>query len=308
MKIKILLIYITSCFLLSCNSYNTFFKKTGNSNSITFKKLERLNLSNTGNAIIYEQLGKCLNLHSLNLSNNANLDFEIALRLIKNPSKLKVLILDDNDLSKIPEAIIRFRNLEQLSLNKNPKLNLLSTLSKLQSLPLQFLNLQENDLAALPNTIEELKELKDLNLTNNKISDNETFKYLKKLPKLESLWLNKNELKTLPKGLFNLKNIKNLYIENNELLTIPDAIVAMQKVWVIHVGHNLLEELPLALTKMPSLLLVHANNNKIKYVPEVYGTKKSNVKGLVLNNNNIPNKTKAYLKKQARLFFILSLD
>ena len=115
--------------------------------------------------------------------------------------RVKVLNLQDNELSYFPTSILKLTNLRELNLNNNKITALPEDISGLKNL--EKLNLSYNELEFLPESIGNLTNLKDLNLY---------FNYLKELPdsignliKLKRLGLWRNfELKSLPKSLSNL--------------------------------------------------------------------------------------------------------
>jgi len=308
MRINRMYLYILVFITLSgCQNYKTFYHKNASINSTTPNKDNRADLSYTNNDSIQSKLSQYRNLCALDLSNNLDLDLDAALNTISNPSRLRVLILNDNDLKKLPQSIKRFPELRQISLNGNPNINLEQAFDVLKELPIEFINLQNNKLTTLPENINQVTSLEDLNLSKNQINDGMTFHHLSKLPKLNSLWLTQNEIQQLPQELFELNQIRNLYLEKNNLNTVPLEISQMKKVWVVHIGHNNFKTMPEAFAKMPSLLLLHINNCHINSIPEVYATKESNIKGLILDNNLLTTDDKKRWKKEFNNHFVLSL-
>lgn len=308
MRIKRIYHYILVIIILaSCKTYKTFYKETSTLDSKTSHKDYRLDLSNVPIDSIKVKLEGFTNIYSLDLSNQKQIDLDHIIRVIPNPNKIKVLILDGNNLSKLPESIKLLSELRQISLNNNPNLDLKQALKMMEQLPLVFINLQNNELTKLPPEIANISTLKDLNLSKNRIEDNVTFQHLSELPALTSLWLTRNKLDQLPKGLSHLKKLKNLYVEHNNLLDIPTEIEQMEKVWVLHAGHNKFKELPEAFAKMPSLILLHINDCDISNIPQIYGTKESSVMGLILDNNNLDEVTKKRWKKKLHHYFLLSI-
>lgn len=309
MKTRRIFLYMCVCITLSsCQTYETFFKETATIDSKNFQGDQRLNASNSTSVEIKQKLSKFNNLHALDLSNNPSLDLEGVIAAVSNPKELRVLILDGNHLEELPANLQRFSNLTQISLNNNPNLQLEQAFDILTTLPIIFLNLQDNELRKLPSNVANIKTIKDFNLSGNHLDDNETYSYLSKLPLLNSLWLTRNKLDKLPRGLFELTNLKNLYVEHNKLSNISVEIAQMKSVWVLHAGHNNFKELPAAFAKMPSLMLLHVNNCDISIIPDVYATKESNVKGLILDNNNLTPTIKKRWKKELRHNFLLSME
>lgn len=302
--------YIILC-VTSCSTYNTFYKPTENDidTNSSKKEIYRFKVKNYNYDTTKADLSQLQSLRMLNLSNTtSNLGtLNALLNEIPNPEKLQVLILDSLNLEYIPKAIKRFKHLKQLSLNKNPKLNLDNVFTDIQNLPIEFLNLQYNHLTKLPASIQLVETLEDLNLTGNNLTDTKTYTHLSKLTKLRSLWLNNNNLDVLPKTISQLKQLCNLYFEHNNLTDLPDGFKKMKRVWVIHAGHNKFTSLPLQLSHMKVLTLLHINNCEINVIPDEFKSKNS-LLGLIMDNNNLSEIDKTKWKKQLRRFFILSMD
>jgi Leucine-rich repeat (LRR) protein len=304
----IISLYIILC-ISSCSTYNTFYKPTENDTS-SRKEIYRFNFQNYAFNTAKESLSQLQHLRVLNLSHTTkNVDtLNQLLNQIPNPEKLQVLIVDNLDLVSIPIAIKRFTNLKQLSLNKNPQLNLDKVFTSIQNLPIAFLDLQYNHLTELPSSVQFLETLEDLNLTGNNITDTKTFIHLSKLTKLRSLWLNYNDLEALPKTISQLNQLRNLYFEHNNIKELPEDFKQMDKVWVIHAGHNKFTSIPTQLSEMKALLLLHINNCNIKAIPEAFKSKKLSLFGLIIDNNNLPETDKIKWKKEFRQFFVLSMN
>lgn len=299
------LIYL---FLMTgCNTYKTYYGITEVDN-FEKKRIDILRLD-----ISYSQkpLGALENLQilkMLNLSGREEFAIHKILEAIPNPLALKILILDDASLETLPQSITRFENLEQLSLNENPQLNLQEVAQIIKDLPIEFLNFQANDLREIPRSIDELVMLEDLNLSNNKLFNFEHFDYLSSLKNLRSLWLTNNSLASLSKSLGSLQQLRNLYIEHNEISIFPEELIGMKNLGVLHAGHNQFTELSPTFALLPKLLLLHINNCSIRKIPSVFNHKKNYpILGLILDNNNLTKEMKIAYQKKFDHFFILSI-
>lgn len=94
------------------------------------------------------------------------LSFESAL---KEPLKVKELILTDKGITKLQDEIVSMKKLETINLSLNKGLDIVDVISKLSQLPkLKELNISSCDLTELPKEIAGLKSLKKLKLGANK--------------------------------------------------------------------------------------------------------------------------------------------
>ena len=309
MKTRKIVFILGLYFCLSgCSRYQTFFGPTETLSNSDRQPVYRLHLGDTPDDSIFALLPRYSDLRMLDLSGKRNIDLTRVFASIPQPDQLKVLLLDSLDLKQLPDNIRRFSQLEQLSLNGNPDLMHPKTFVTLKSLPLEFLNLQHNYLQEVPAGLKYISTLRDLNLSYNRLQLDTNFDSLVQLTDLKSLWLTGNQLQALPHSLFSLTQLCNLYIEHNQLTAIPEDIQQLKNVWIIHAGHNQFTELPAAFARMPSLLLLHSNNCKIRSVSSIYETKRSNVKGLILDQNPLDPLTKERLQKRSRRYFLLSVE
>jgi len=99
---------------------------------------------------------------------------------------LQRVTLNKNQLRWLPDGLETITNLQMLSLNANPDLDLGDAFTRLAKMThLQILSLQNNQLTALPEEIAHLKKLRKLLLTGNNISEGERGKIVKWLPDTE---------------------------------------------------------------------------------------------------------------------------
>lgn len=294
----------------SCNTYTNFYSETYTRipKSQYASHMHRLDFSHQNLDTLPYQISEINDLRMLNLSGNPNLNLSDALQKLKRHKNLEILILDSLQLSEIPETIKNFSNLKQLSLAYNPNLDLGKAFDLISELQLEFLNLKGNDIDELPYNITALQTLKDLNLSYNTLRAPSNYILLGKLPKLYSLWIDHNQIETLPKTIGHLNQIRFLYLDHNVLKTLPTEMSSMQKLWVVHAGYNEFEELPEVFAHMRSLFMVHINNSDIKTIPEAFKTEKYPLAGLILDNNPISEEEKRRVEKLFKSFFLLSFE
>lgn len=130
---------------------------------------------------------------------------------------LRILMLDTNELTELPQEICLLSALERLSLSNN-------------------------HLKTLPDAFSSLRNLKSLHIANNK---------LEKMPfpicdlaNLQFLDASDNMLKELPAEISSLKNLESLLLIFNRLSELPDSICEMKELRVLWLGKNNLRRLP----------------------------------------------------------------
>ncbi|MFC2145968.1 COR domain-containing protein [Acidobacteriota bacterium] len=162
---------------------------------------------------------------------------------------VKGLSLCDLRLTRVPELLTKFQQLEQLDLYKTQ----ISDVSSLKELKwLTMLVLESNQISDI-SSIKELKELTELNLGNNQISD---IACLKELKRLTTLYLQRNQISDIS-SLKELRNLKYLDLRDNKISQLPAEFLnlGMEIKWewegkdgIFLVG-NPLEEPPVEIIK-----------------------------------------------------------
>jgi Leucine-rich repeat (LRR) protein len=150
-------------------------------------------------------------------------DFTANILEIKLISGLEELIVDLNELERLPETLgVKLFNLRKLSVHSNKLTYLPFSISCLVSL--RVLDVHMNKLRRLPEDINRLVSLQILNVSCN-------FDYLSALPdsicgliELVELDVSYNQIKTLPNFIGGLAKLKRLYLEGNPLVLPPPEI------------------------------------------------------------------------------------
>ena len=153
-------------------------------------------------------------------------------------SRLKRLVLSDNNLENIPDCIFKMKNLKELIINQNkikevsPNIGLLINLNEL--------NLMKNKIVALPKEIGNLTSLKLLNLSNNAIEN-------------------------IPEEISNLGDLFYMGLEYNKIVSLPKTIDKLFNLALLSISYNPLSSLPENLfinTKISSIDLIGVNMSK----------------------------------------------
>jgi Leucine-rich repeat (LRR) protein len=162
---------------------------------------------------------KLISLEVLDLSANSFTIFPNIFDLVN----LKVLSLQDNEISVIPKEIQKLTNLKTIELNEN----------EIQIIPKEFfelknlkkIDLSKNIIEVIPDEISKLVKLEELDLPNNQIKVlPASFGQLKKLVDCD---ISENLIRELPCEFANLKSLKYLKLDSTSetLITPPSFIV-----------------------------------------------------------------------------------
>ena len=174
------------------------------------------------------------NLNTLDVSNNYLTDFPLELFSLKN---LKNLIIDSNLINKLPlnnTLIKRKSQIKILSLNNNniSKFPFLFSIRYLHTL-----NLQANYFTDFKiNEKKENKNLKKLNLSHNKLSE---FTIIgNHFNHLEILDLKSNLFNEFPSCICSLKSLKSLDISNNPITNnFPESISLLNQLEILDLSN-----------------------------------------------------------------------
>lgn len=168
-----------------------------------------------------------------------------------------------NRLKLLPADLLRKgKDVEKADLQKNKlkEVNKISCLSNLTEL-----NLGRNELVEFPKEISELKQLVRLYMNQNNIKSipENVFPSLKKL---QFLKMNTNKLSQLPSDMNKCETLVYLNLSNNCLKEVQ-PLVGLGRLRELYVDNNKLTELPHALFQS-HLEKFKANNNPLRKPPE----------------------------------------
>lgn len=170
---------------------------------------------------------------------------------------LRVLDLNDNDLTSLPAKVGDMAQLQVLALRGNQFITITSKIGKLAQLV--ELDLSGNGLTAFPGEASNLLNLVKLHLNHNALT---------KLPaeignllKLQEFNLSVNQLSTLPGEVGTLTKLLALRLDYNRLTTLPAEISHLHKLQVLTLHNNALTALPLEVAKLNDLRFFTLSNN-----------------------------------------------
>ncbi|XP_022189567.1 leucine-rich repeat-containing protein 57 [Nilaparvata lugens] len=192
----------------------------------------------------------------LNLSKQKLDEFPSGMKSLSN--NLRSLDMSDNKFTVIPTEIHTYQKLKVLILNRNRLTNLpdeLGSLAKLESF-----SATDNKLTTLPTSFANLTALKKVHLSGNLIKEFPVM--LCGLSHLDFIDLSKNKLTTVPKGVAKLQCIE-LNLNQNQISSIHLDLASCPRLKTLRIEENCLplEGFPSEIFYLSNVSLICAEGN-----------------------------------------------
>uniref|UniRef100_A0A8C1VKA9 Protein scribble homolog n=1 Tax=Cyprinus carpio TaxID=7962 RepID=A0A8C1VKA9_CYPCA len=216
-------------------------------------------------------------------------------------TQLVELDISRNDISEIPENIKFCQALEIADFSGNPLSRLPDGFTQLRGLA--HLSLNDVSLQSLPNDIGNLPINLSLNIffffvnycLPHFIAAYPVFNLilfissvqpdtLGALPNLRELWLDRNQLSSLPPELGNLRQLVCLDVSENRLSQLPTEISGLIALTDLLLSENLLEVLPDSIGSLKKLSILKVNQNRLVHLTDSIG-ECENLTELMLTEN-----------------------
>jgi hypothetical protein len=168
--------------------------------------------------------------------------------LHQRPDTITKLRLGYSGLTKLPNELLQFKNLQELSLENNSLTNADFSILK-EFKRLRSLSLQGCSLATVPKEITLLNNLEILNLYLNNL--NQIPDELYNLTSLRELSIGANNLKTLSPKIANLKNLQSLETSHTDITVYPNEMAGMKMLAEIY-PRDTMKYIPAVLKKYAS--------------------------------------------------------
>ncbi|MEJ2280116.1 MAG: leucine-rich repeat domain-containing protein [Candidatus Lokiarchaeota archaeon] len=110
-----------------------------------------------------------------------------------------------------------------------------------------------------------------LDLRNNGIKDVNDIEGINNLKSIQELYLDNNQLITLPNWIENFTSLLKLNLKGNEIKIFPKCIVDLESLQVLQMDNNQLESLPESIGNLSTLQILSLSNNKLNSLPEAIG-------------------------------------
>uniref|UniRef100_A0A8C2CZT0 Protein scribble homolog n=1 Tax=Cyprinus carpio TaxID=7962 RepID=A0A8C2CZT0_CYPCA len=192
---------------------------------------------------------------------------------------LEELLLDANQLRELPKPFFRLHNLRKLGLSDNEIQKLppdVANFTQLVELDISRNEIFTHTSCVLPDGFTQLRGLAHLSL-----NDPDT---LGALPNLRELWLDRNQLSSLPPELGNLRQLVCLDVSENRLSQLPTEISGLIALTDLLLSENLLEVLPDSIGSLKKLSILKVNQNRLVHLTDSIG-ECENLTELMLTEN-----------------------
>jgi leucine-rich repeat protein SHOC2 len=166
------------------------------------------------------------------------------------------LYLNDCRLTRLPDAVQELQFIQVLCLDANYFRNIPHQVTSLQfvaSSPSRSFSTLFSYLSVF--------YMNDNNLSSLKTST------LRKCPSLKSLWLEKNNLKSIPGDIHRLESLTYLHLGQNRIESISPQIKKCSELRGLWLYNNQLDSLPIEVTFLPRLSILDLENNEITFLP-----------------------------------------
>lgn len=263
--------------------------------------LNLLSLNLSGNDLTLEDFAGKVSLipqflKILDLSENKIENLTVVDLFFSNSNYLKVLNLSGNRIESIERnAITDLRALEVLDLSRN-RINVLEHEDFEGLQRLDVFNLSGNFLTSLPNRLfRGLNRARTVDVSNNRITEvnSSTFGDGLLYLSIETMHLEKNQLKVISSGQLQLPSLRNLYLDDNPLEKIESRVVGPNLVQISIQRCPSLKEIPDMISGETSALtkVVIRNNKQLRKISPLAfgGSDQSVVKELDISYNALTN-------------------
>lgn len=155
---------------------------------------------------------------------------------------IKVLTLDNNEMTTIPDNIVKFTALTTLNANNNKLTTIPAVMTSMPTLTGLYLN--ANKIASIPAG----------------------------MSTLEFLFLNDNEMTSIPAGM---TKMKTLYINNNKLASMQSVLDMVDLGYLSLINNQIAGTIPEAMKTLVKLQSVDLTNNRLTgTIPSIFGVGK----------------------------------
>ncbi|XP_071817867.1 uncharacterized protein [Apostichopus japonicus] len=188
------------------------------------------------------------------------------------------LDLNYRNLQKLPEDVLKLKDLQWLNLNVNRLRELPFELQYLKSL--KWLYLESNSFDSFPLVLCQLRELFRLYLASNNL--NRIPSQINQMINLRFLDLSDNSFTEFPLEICtsSLVHLEKIFFDGNDLSSLPSQISYLRGLKTLWIGNNNLEWLPQSLCDLEHLEDLKLTDNPLRTLPAYLGTNATKLKKL----------------------------
>ncbi|KAF6778175.1 hypothetical protein AHF37_02378 [Paragonimus kellicotti] len=198
-------------------------------------------------------------------------------------TNLRLLLVQQNLLAKLPKEMANLIKLEQLDLRHNRLEGSLpvciSSMFNLKNLLLKY-----NKLTCIKG-IEKLKQLTCLVVCQNCLKQ-ELPSAIGELTRLTTLDLSHNQLTSLPENIGDCRALRNLNLQHNQLERLPESMGNLVNLCKLSVKYNQLTEIPKSLSRCKELDEFNVENNQLSSLPDDLLCNLPKLKNITLSRNS----------------------
>lgn len=272
------------------------FNRIGNVGSQMGAFAEALMMKFRGNQIVEvsaEVFERCKLLKHLDLSQNSIRELEDSISGLED---LRVLLLSDNLLKRLPPTLQRCQNLQEIDLHNNQ----LTELPDLTLPALKRLRCSKNQLTTLPRGLSACEMLEMLDCKSNRLTSLPSLERLECLKVVDAM---ENRLTVFPElPLVNSASgpgsgLEILNVSYNSISGLSPSLLLHDRLSDLLLQNNKLTALDANMAEMASLKLLDASNNSLTDVPYQLGYCVS-LSQLLLDGNPIRTIRRALITRQ----------
>jgi Leucine-rich repeat (LRR) protein len=163
----------------------------------------------------------------------------------------------------LEEALAEPSAVHALLLNKIRMQSLPAEISKLENLEILILN--KNDFESLPAEITKLQHLRGVYLGGSpRLNFEDAIDKLAKLPNLQGLGIDDNQLGRVPAAVMKLEHIQRLGLSSNQLRSIPEELRNLRELETLDLFHNEIARFPQNVNGWPRLKKIYCKDNPLQ--------------------------------------------
>ena len=181
------------------------------------------------------------------------------------------LIKEGNDFYFKPVKALHLEHLifQDEDISKNPLMEFTHKNSRITGISLYNTLWKNNE--KIPDSLGNLENLEILDLSSCYLKTDSFPNDLNNLKSLREVYLQHNNLNSIPKAFLQLNSIKKLILKKNNIRLLNSSIGNLTQIETLNLSDNFLEFLPESIKNLVNLEIFNLENNSLKEIPEFIG-------------------------------------